>query len=674
VRAITRYLGTWQANDLAMLYDQLAPGWQLRSPLHALTPPTAPGAPSMPTRATAIAGYRQIVVCWDREPNPYITAWEVQRATGAGAFATIATATTNCYVDGELALSTAYNYRVRALLRDVTPGAWSDVATATTAADDTGMLTTYRTALDRLQERLINTTAGPIHAGLPFDVADYGATGDGVTDDTSAITSAILAANASGGGWVTFSRPGTYLASQITVYRHVILDGGTAGAVCLKQIAATNTDFIISENFASLTGTGKLQPTDSDVPSWFGLKDLQVDASGQTSGTPRAIAFYGNPQFLIGTVYVTGARGDNLYTESSNVGNSSTFDAQDGSVFDTVISTFPGGKGWLFRGPHNAQIRNYLCVTGTGTDWAWYSEDGANFSGATDYIGQLHMYGTVGSTNGHGAHIGAAAVIDTLVGDGTVIEIASGNVLVEQLISLVFQTFAPAVTVTADNVTIHHYYAQVLGGGGITVLDWSGARGYLGGGNIQDAVGAANTIGLDVSGWLGTFKDLYIGAFAGAGSIGARNSGGISTFSGTLENCTTGWVNTGAYMVRADWHVVTSAGQVAVGGSTPGFTDRIDVREVGVQNAGTDVRVVAAASVNMTSTAVQTVVFAHTCLYTPVTRNVLLSFATTRTDYAWDFPPQLSGISATQLTVTCKLRTASASGTGDIVADVRIGV
>ena len=46
-----------------------------------------------------------------------------------------------------------------------------------------------------------------------FDVRDYGALGDGVTDDSAAILAALNAANAAGGGAVYFSA-GTYLVNQ----------------------------------------------------------------------------------------------------------------------------------------------------------------------------------------------------------------------------------------------------------------------------------------------------------------------------------------------------------------------------------------------------------------------------------------------------------------------------
>lgn len=57
-----------------------------------------------------------------------------------------------------------------------------------------------------------------------YDVSSYGAVGDGTTDDTSAIQSALTACNTAGGGTVFFPT-GTYLiTSQLICYSNQIID------------------------------------------------------------------------------------------------------------------------------------------------------------------------------------------------------------------------------------------------------------------------------------------------------------------------------------------------------------------------------------------------------------------------------------------------------------------
>src|SRR5882672_8694891 len=55
-----------------------------------------------------------------------------------------------------------------------------------------------------------------------FNVRTYGAAGDGTTIDTPAINAAITAANAAGGGTVTFP-PGSYLSVSIHLTNDVTL-------------------------------------------------------------------------------------------------------------------------------------------------------------------------------------------------------------------------------------------------------------------------------------------------------------------------------------------------------------------------------------------------------------------------------------------------------------------
>lgn len=61
-------------------------------------------------------------------------------------------------------------------------------------------------------------------SGPFFLVEDYGAVGDGTTDDTTAFTNAIAAASAAGGGTVIFKNR-YYLANGVTVLPRVVLSG-----------------------------------------------------------------------------------------------------------------------------------------------------------------------------------------------------------------------------------------------------------------------------------------------------------------------------------------------------------------------------------------------------------------------------------------------------------------
>ncbi len=83
-------------------------------------------------------------------------------------------------------------------------------------------------------------------ADLPyFDVQDYGAKGDGSTDDTTAISNALTAASAAGGGIVYFRRKsGTYRFTTLTVPADVVMEA--APGVILETTTTTGNAITLS--------------------------------------------------------------------------------------------------------------------------------------------------------------------------------------------------------------------------------------------------------------------------------------------------------------------------------------------------------------------------------------------------------------------------------------------
>src|SRR5690348_13937216 len=75
------------------------------------------------------------------------------------------------------------------------------------------------------------------------NVKDWGALGDGISDDTIPIANAINAANTAGGGNVVFP-PGTYITSTQLLYSKVHLSGSGIEATVLKLKSGTNADLL----------------------------------------------------------------------------------------------------------------------------------------------------------------------------------------------------------------------------------------------------------------------------------------------------------------------------------------------------------------------------------------------------------------------------------------------
>lgn len=135
-----------------------------------------------------------------------------------------------------------------------------------------------------------------------FDVKDFGATGNGSTDDTAAILAATAAANTQGGGIVYFPW-GEYLVSAtISVPPYVFLVGETA--ISLNQFATPGTisRIIASAGWAPTSTTGIVSILSLTPGGWSqntascGLKNLFLDGSLNSSGNLQGVN-------LVGPVY-----------------------------------------------------------------------------------------------------------------------------------------------------------------------------------------------------------------------------------------------------------------------------------------------------------------------------------------------------------------------------------
>lgn len=89
------------------------------------------------------------------------------------------------------------------------------------------------------------------------DVRDYGAVGDGVTDDVAAINSAIVAVNAAGGGVVYFPE-GTYAVNDagtsiaISLLSNVRMEGAGRGASTIKLADSQNAHVIHATSVSNI--------------------------------------------------------------------------------------------------------------------------------------------------------------------------------------------------------------------------------------------------------------------------------------------------------------------------------------------------------------------------------------------------------------------------------------
>jgi hypothetical protein len=285
----------------------------------------------------------------------------------------------------------------------------------------------------------VSTTIQSVSAGVATLTAIPGTTYTlgaatayvGGTDDTTAINNALNYIRNTGGGKLiiggssfTLSNgnfaAGGVLASQILVPRNVVLSGINPQGTVLLQKSGSNVDFIISENFASLVGTGTQYGTSSAVPTSFGIENLFIDCQstwdgrtvGNTSG--RGICFYGPYQYMR-NIFIINASDDGIWTENSGRNVYSLYDpkVEEEAYFDNITSRENKGKGWRFNGPNDSIITSYIGAC--NGDWNFYSDTNGVYYNGSSHISFMHTYfSNNGTGQRHGAYTNASNLyIDT---------------------------------------------------------------------------------------------------------------------------------------------------------------------------------------------------------------------------------------------------------------------
>jgi len=131
----------------------------------------------------------------------------------------------------------------------------------------------------------VYASASNVEAGVPRNVKDFGARGDGTTDDTAAIQSAINTVGLAGGGTILFPEGDYKITDTIFIrYSSITLKGDSEGSA---QIVA-GSDFIgsggsIPDTMLQVndhTATGKL--------FHIGLQDLTLNSIALTGSTPNS--------------------------------------------------------------------------------------------------------------------------------------------------------------------------------------------------------------------------------------------------------------------------------------------------------------------------------------------------------------------------------------------------
>lgn len=488
-------------------------------------------------------------------------------------------------------------------------------------------------------------------------------------DWTPAFESARILLGTLGGGVLTFGPGGVYQASKIRLDRFVVLDGRGVNATELKQIGGSNQDFIKSENFDVLTGTG-LNVNNPLVPSWMGLKDIRVNGNryhatnnpnGNTSGIP--VCMYGPAQILAGTVLIYDGAGGGLYTEDSTIASGASWKAQEEGKFGNVVIRSCGGfAGWHCRGPHNNDANSI--ISGFNDGWGFYSEEAALYGGSFDRIGMMHTYANGRSASpalDTGSYIGSVARIDNLVTDGDNCVLQAGEIQIGKLRAYNIGGLQDGVVINGDNCSIQHMNGLV----------WSSSVG-----RTAVIVNANNVMikgilisnnpdndGVVING-NGCTVDINVKNFSAIGRTAMKLNGFDNDIRGNLRNCGVGFNYASGTDNRVNLSIVTSGAQVPVMGLAPQVSDRINIRSSGATVGGCKTNL-QSAQIALDSTLYATTTVAHGLLYTPPIRSVRVDWIISSPDSSvWDEAVlRVVSADATNVVVGYKLATPAPAGT-----------
>lgn len=191
-------------------------------------------------------------------------------------------------------------------------------------------------------------TVGPIWFNVKSD--QYGAVGDGVTDDSAAIQAAINACNAAGGGTVYWP-PGTYVFSNVTFYRKIrYLGSGIENTILqLRTGSGTGVSLFQSNNFASLTGSNG---TGGEFN--FSFEQMTLDGNkANVASTVPLFRMYGYG-FELRSMRIRNANNEGLYSEWSTSLPTPGIDSMMAFLQNIKVHDC-GSHGVHWNGPHDSQ-------------------------------------------------------------------------------------------------------------------------------------------------------------------------------------------------------------------------------------------------------------------------------------------------------------------------------
>ncbi|WP_305782735.1 glycoside hydrolase family 55 protein [Symbioplanes lichenis] len=241
---------------------------------------------------------------------------------------------------------------------------------------------------------------GSSPADRDFNVRDYGATGDGKSDDTKSLQKALDAAAGTGG--IVFFPPGTYVTGRLILPSRVHLRGSGGDATTLRLARGANSAILESDRFEQESAAG----SDAGI-SGFSIRDLTLDGNAaQDNPVGVGLRIYGYGYELADvTVFNCGA--DGVVSAWGTAGDLPAPSHQMESRVTGLRTHDNGGHGVNFAGPHDSMFLNCLSFQNAGTGFhmngngygtlmvnchAWGVRQDISFELAASGIGCVNCY------------------------------------------------------------------------------------------------------------------------------------------------------------------------------------------------------------------------------------------------------------------------------------------
>lgn len=510
---------------------------------------------------------------------------------------------------------------------------------------------------------------------------DYGAgTAKTGAQNATAIQAAIDFCDAAGGGIVDLGS-GEYTSNPLVLPNAVIIRGKGSSATCLKLANGQNAAFIVSDDFATLTGSNTWLVS-LGMKYGLGLVGLRIDGNkANNNSSADGVKIYAKRVYF-DDVIIENCKGRGWYSEGADIPGQ--VDWKD--LPESWINVWVRGcddDGFVFRGPHDARVSIIAnaCV-GSG---ARFEIDSGVYNGSADvHFAHIYANGTDGSD---GFYTSAQIRCLHLISESNYAVGVNWDTWYGQI----------ALLQTYDNCRTAGTYNFIYGGRYNQVAQWQHRNiSYFKSGlhvtglenTIDDlhadggATGGTSIVGVTIDDAAAyTRLKGRIRSWAGTTSTGLiTNNGGAASFCDLdlhVTDCLLCW-NNAAEGYGSTYKLTLRAltGQTAFTGNGPPtatYTEKWEI--IGLEGASTvkasHITKASGATIDLNSTAEQSISIGCSELLglAPPVQNVQASIAYTGANTTWALQYlRVASTTASNVNFTVKLSTAAGSAqTGNIL-------